>query len=304
MKMEKVSAIITTHNRVDCLRAAIESVLQQTYKNIECIIVDDASTDNTKEVCEEYPVHYIYIPKEESKGGNYARNVGVLASSGKYVAFLDDDDRWLPLKIEKQVALIESKKCDLVFCGKYDWIYIGEKVVVKEKLPDYLYNGDFSRSILFRVCTITSCILALRQAVINAGLFDENLSFWQEYELTLRMAQKSYFYYVPEPLVCYTINTRDKGRLSNKYYAWMDNVRFIIRKHKILFSNLSLMEKIRLKARIWNDGATRAKSSGLLFVYLKNKIMWYIFSPLYRIVDKVNRKKIRNEKSWNIDSNL
>ena len=101
-----VSAIITTHNRKKMVGRAIESVLCQTYKNLECIVVDDASDESAESVCKSYPVHYIYIPKEESTGGNHARNVGIMKAKGKYVAFLDDDDYWLPTKIEKQVAYL------------------------------------------------------------------------------------------------------------------------------------------------------------------------------------------------------
>lgn len=96
--MKLVSAIITTHNRLSLLKRAVESALSQTYKNIEVIVVDDASTDGTPEYCNELPLRYIYIPKEESRGGNHARNLGILAAKGEYVAFLDDDDYWLPRK--------------------------------------------------------------------------------------------------------------------------------------------------------------------------------------------------------------
>ena len=84
-----VSAIITTHNRCELLVRAIESVLSQTYSELECIVVDDASEDETPEVCKRYPVIYIQIPKEESRGGNYARNLGIKASKGAYCAFLE-----------------------------------------------------------------------------------------------------------------------------------------------------------------------------------------------------------------------
>ncbi|WP_288911006.1 glycosyltransferase family 2 protein, partial [uncultured Thomasclavelia sp.] len=87
-----VSAIITTHNRLELLKRAIQSVYNQTYSNIELIVVDDASDDGTKEWAEQQSFKFIYIPKEKSKGGNYARNLGIKSSHGKYVAFLDDDD--------------------------------------------------------------------------------------------------------------------------------------------------------------------------------------------------------------------
>ena len=114
-----VSAVITTHNRKDLLKRAIDSVFTQTYQPIELIVVDDASDDGTRdEFGANAKFQYIYVPQRESKGGNYARNLGIKASKGKYCAFLDDDDYWLPTKIEKQVQLIEQRNCDLVYCGR------------------------------------------------------------------------------------------------------------------------------------------------------------------------------------------
>ena len=88
-----VSAIITTHNRLDLLPRAIDSVLSQSYKNIECVVVDDASTDETQNYClNRSDIVYVRIEKEDSKGGNFARNQGILAAKGEILAFLDDDD--------------------------------------------------------------------------------------------------------------------------------------------------------------------------------------------------------------------
>ena len=102
-----VSAVIITHNRKDLVQGAIASVLNQTYPNIELFVVDDASADGTKELLQkrarEEGFNYIYIPQAESKGGNHARNIGIQKSHGEYIAFLDDDDEWLPEKTEKQV---------------------------------------------------------------------------------------------------------------------------------------------------------------------------------------------------------
>ena len=118
----KVSAIITTHNRLELLIKAINSVLNQTYENIELIIVDDNSTDGTrtyiqKLLLENKDISYIYISPDDSKGGNYARNLGINAASGEYIAFLDDDDEWLVDKIQKQINFLKdkSKCCNLIF---------------------------------------------------------------------------------------------------------------------------------------------------------------------------------------------
>lgn len=262
-----VSTIITTHNRSTLLRIAIESVLDQTYHNIECVVVDDKSTDNTRDVCKDYPsVQYIYIPPEESKGGNYARNKGVLASKGKYVAFLDDDDYWLPEKTEKQVEIIENKGCDLVYCGRRLEIVSDKGTIFKDQIPQSNCTGDIRRKILQEIFATTSCILVNRQKLLDIGMFDEELRFWQEYELEIRLAQLNSFHCVCEPLVVYRCDQKDKQRLTNKYYEWKKAVRYIRQKHKSLYQQQSLLEKIGTWQMTTYDGINRARSGGMVFI--------------------------------------
>ena len=101
--MAKVSVVIATYNRAQHLRGAINSVLQQTYTDYEILVVDDGSVDETADVVREYsrePLRYVYQP---NGGSASARNRGLRMSSGDYIAFIDDDDRWLPEKLELQV---------------------------------------------------------------------------------------------------------------------------------------------------------------------------------------------------------
>ena len=266
--MELVSSIITTHNRADLLKRAIESVLNQTYKNIECLVVDDNSTDNTREVCSQYSIHYIYIPKEESRGGNYARNIGIKASKGEYCAFLDDDDYWLPQKIEKQVELIRKMKCELVYCGIMEERITpkGDKYTVQ--LPSPSLCGNMKRKILQAIPTTTTNILVRRDALFGIGLFDENLRFWQEYELTIRLAQRLPFFFVNEPLSVYRVDICDVQRLTNKFYEWKNAVRYIHAKHAELYAKLNAWEHYKVWHMIWEDAARRSKSSGLKWHYI------------------------------------
>lgn len=286
MFQELVTAIITTHNRLELLKRAIESVFAQTYNNIELIVVDDASTDGTSKYCTQQPLRYIFIPKEESKGGNYARNQGIRAAKGKYVAFLDDDDYWLPTKIEKQVALIESKDCELVHCGRKLEIVRGEGVTYRDLLPNPLEYGDMHKKILLTICTTTTNILAKRDALFEVGLFDENLRFWQEYELTIRLAQRKPFYFVNEVLSVYRIDTSDCHRLTNKYEKWKDAVRYIHKKHARLYGRLNSIERFRVKLLVMNDAALRCKSAGMK-KYYSLFACWYILSFPFRLFDKI-----------------
>ncbi|MBO6127270.1 MAG: glycosyltransferase family 2 protein [Pseudobutyrivibrio sp.] len=264
-----VSAIITTHNRKNLLKRAIKSVFYQTYANIELIVVDDSSDDGTLDVCKDSRIKYIYIPKEESRGGNYARNIGIKAAKGDYCAFLDDDDYWLPTKIEKQVTLIECRDCELVHCGQRLEIVDNLKSIRnKDKFPRKAQGGNMSKRILFTIATTTSCILCKRSALLDVGMFDEGLKFWQEYELTIRLAQRKPFYYVDEPLTVYRIDTKDKGRLTNKFYDWKNAVQYVYNKHITIYNQLSFFERIAVKMRYLNDARLRSKGAGLHLCYL------------------------------------
>ena len=266
-----VSAIITTHDRQDLLVRAVKSVLSQTYKNLELIVVDDASDERADELLREFNLQYIYIPKEESKGGNHARNTGILAAKGEYIAFLDDDDYWLPTKIEEQMAVMEEKQCELVYCPKTSEIITNDNdIIYVHASPNPALTGDMRRKILYNICTTTSCILVKKNALLEVGMFDVNLKYWQEYELTIRLAQRTSFYYAWKDLVVYRVDTSDKNRLTNKFNEWQKSVRYIYTKHRNLYQTLSLKEKFYVKRLFWNDAKLRCKNSGL-----KHKATYY-----------------------------
>ncbi len=104
-----VSVIIPTYNRANLVSRAIKSVLNQTYQDFEIIVVDDCSEDNTEEIVKSFNDSRIrYIKHKKNKGGSAARNTGIKRARGKYIAFLDDDDEWLPSKLEKQIMLFEK----------------------------------------------------------------------------------------------------------------------------------------------------------------------------------------------------
>lgn len=268
--MEKtlVSAIITTHNRKKLLMRAIESVLTQTYKNIECIVVDDASTDKTQDDIQLYinsgKIQYIYIEPRDSQGGNHARNVGIYHAKGQYIAFLDDDDEWFSDKIEKQVREMErNAETGFVYCGvmveknldKTTW------KVRPNRIDKYL-EGNISKEILIRIITTTTTIMVKRGILEEVGYFDENLNYWQEYELCIRILQKTQAKAVREPLALYRVIDSDKNRLSNKMAGWEKSVKYIEQKHKSLIALLNKEEEAYRKAYIYIDGFLRGRNTG------------------------------------------
>ena len=271
--MKLVSAIITTHNRLELLKRAIQSVHDQTYSPIELIVVDDGSTDDTEAFCANQRFLYIRIPTGESKGGNYARNLGIKAAKGEYVAFLDDDDAWLPCKIAKQVELMESKDCELVHGGRCLELVENSSVRYEDQLPSKNHWGDMSRKILLTICTTTTNILVKRDALFEVGLFDESLRFWQEYELTIRLAQRKPFYFVDEPISIYRVDLQDKQRLTNKYYEWKDTVKQIHAKHRALYQQLNVLERLKVQILVWSDAAMRCKACGLKRLYYGYRVL-------------------------------
>jgi glycosyltransferase involved in cell wall biosynthesis len=135
-----VSVIIPAYNRVQYIKGCLNSVLNQTYKDYEIIVVDDGSTDNTKEVLTFHgnKIRYIY---QENKGEAGARNEGIRNTKGDYIAWLDSDDRWLDFKLDLQIKIFEKIKETTIKIGKNDYEYYkNHKKLVDRRISHYLYS--------------------------------------------------------------------------------------------------------------------------------------------------------------------
>lgn len=280
--MEKVSAIIITHNRVDLLKKALRGVQNQTYPDIECIIIDDASTDQTELFCRSLKnITYIRIKPEESKGANYARNIGLREAHGKFVAFCDDDDEWLPEKTSKQVQLLEqSEDVGLVYCGRILCYFTPTSNHEELERLSYLNKGDLNRRILYIIPCVTSTILCRKDLLTQIGGFDENLKYWQEYELSIRLCQLTNIDFVNEHLVKYRIDVLTTNRMSNKYKQWLDTPRYIYLKHKALYAKLSVFERWMYRRMYYNDAYVRSILASDSFCVRRNRIMKDLYAVL------------------------
>jgi glycosyltransferase involved in cell wall biosynthesis len=209
--MPTVSVIINTYNSSRFLLPAVESVLAQSYRDYELIIVDDGSTDNTRQVMAPYLNRLTYI-YQENKKYSAAKNTGIRASSGKYIAFMDSDDIWLPEKLERQVSILEQhSEAVLTYCQA---VYIdpdGQQVIFRGKEfcnPEgaELIVADMRKDLfLTTVVAPGSTMLVRRWAVERAGLFDEVHVHGEDWELWLRIAPFGLFAYLPEVLSQYRV---------------------------------------------------------------------------------------------------
>ena len=193
-----ISVIIPTYNRKNTLPRAVESVLNQTYKPVEIIIVDDGSTDGTKEwFSEMYPlVHYIY---QVNSGVSSARNTGIKSASGDWIALLDSDDEWLPDKLEIQVKLLQNN-AELRFCHTNE-IWIRNGVRINQMKKHQKYGGNIFKKCL-DICRISPSSSLFHTSVIkDVGLFDESLDVCEDYDLWLRITAKYPVLFLDQPLI-------------------------------------------------------------------------------------------------------
>jgi glycosyltransferase involved in cell wall biosynthesis len=205
--MPNVSVIIPTYNRAEFVRAAINSVLRQTFQSFEVIVVDNGSTDHTKDIVQEFTDSRIkYLRIGVNNGVSPARNLGILHSSGKYVAFLDDDDEWLPEKLQLQVSVMENSPPAVG--GVYTGLYKVERSsgsLIEQIKPSK--RGNLFDELCIENCIGTaSTVLLRKECVTKAGLFDENIVVGEEYDLWIRISREFNFECIDKPLVNYSLH--------------------------------------------------------------------------------------------------
>lgn len=216
-----VSVIIPCFNLAKYLPEAIESVLMQTYRPLEIIVVDDGSTDDTSDVARRYGDRGVKLIRQENKGLAAARNAGLKVASGEYLALLDADDTFLPEKMQRQVEYMESHSdCGVCYCGIYH--YREEKPGELLNLKYDYYSGEAAKRALLRKNFINPLSVVLRaSAVKSIGWFNEGYRNTEDWEYWVRLAFAGVqFDYLPQPLARYrmraTSMARQKSGLSGE----------------------------------------------------------------------------------------
>ncbi len=192
--------VIPTYNRGWILKDAVDSVLGQDFTDFELIVVDDGSTDNTREILDSCPDSYmdkIIVLRQNNKGVSSARNKGITHSSGRFIAFLDSDDLWLPKKLSTQIDFFDSKK-EALIC-QTDEIWIKNGIRVNPKIRHKKFSGDiFSRSL--DLCLVSpSAVMIKRSLFDEIGLFDESLYSCEDYDLWLRISSRHPVFFIDHP---------------------------------------------------------------------------------------------------------
>ena len=230
--MGKISVIIPTHNRADILPRAIRSVQSQARHVNDIIVVSDGATDDTEDVVKR-------LAKEDKRirliayhpghNGNYARNQGLAAATGEFIAFLDDDDEWLPRKTELQMEIFEREP-------DVGLVYASQNCIYEDTGVSYqtqpMMRGDLSQSIFIRGEMGTPSQVMIRRSVLEqTGPFDLELGALQDYDLWIRCCLVTKVDFVPEPCINY-YNSSGTNQVSSNTEKYIHARLYIREKYR------------------------------------------------------------------------
>ena len=270
-----ISVIIPTYNRATVLHKSIESVLNQTYTKFELIIVDDGSSDNTKEVVGGYEddrIRYVYN-SSNNHGPSQARNIGIDASKGMFIAFNDSDDKWLENKLEKQMEFMYKTKADISFCSMY-------------KDRKYIPPNDFKESecvlekALAGSFTGTPAYLGKAEC-FKKNLFDEKLRCNEDWELMIRLLNKYKVYFQRNSLVEVTVSENSVG---SDIYKAIGSIDYILKKHSDLYNRYPMSKKRLLVGKRYAVALLKDLEAQERVVNNKGVVTAYIKAIFRRVV--------------------
>jgi len=202
----RVSVIIPAFNRKKTIRRAVESVLAQSYKPIELIVVDDGSVDGTAEELSEFGSR-LRVIKQPNAGPSAARNTGIRAATGDLVAFLDSDDAWLPEKLARQISLLnQAPQAVCCICNATMLYPNGERRTSFEAAGLHPRHSDGvwtnpAEVLLTRFLLFNQVVVVRREVLTRAGYFPATLRIMEDYDLALRLAAAGHWAFSAEPLV-------------------------------------------------------------------------------------------------------
>ncbi len=275
-----VSVIIPTYKRPDTLARAINSVLSQTYPKIEVIVVDDNSPDSEgRKLTENVMVEFennskvLYIKHPYNKNGSAARNTGAKVAKGKYVAFLDDDDQFLPLKIESQIERMENLPDDWGFCYSKHFSKKpnGKPIESTECHEGSLYVEALQRTLGFAA---GSNLLIRKDVFIEIGGFDETFVKNQDLELVAKLLRNYKVAYVETPGLIVNVH------LEKRIFDFEKQTQLYLERFKPFLDELDEKEKASVyreinKQRFYNYFRVEHSFHGCLKMLFKGEISFH-----------------------------
>jgi len=221
MSAPKMTVIITSYNRARYLREAIASVLNQTFEDLELIVVDDGSTDETPEVVRAISDRRVrYLPRPH-RGISASLNAGICEARGKYVARLDSDDVWLPEMLSTLVAVLDTRpEIGVAYGSAQAMDATGSLLPHKLGRAEY-FPDDSLRSLIYDDCTCNIALVARRESLARAGIYDETLIANEDWDMWLRVARSDRFWFVDQVLAYFRVHPGNHTGLASPQFARM-----------------------------------------------------------------------------------
>ncbi len=219
--MPTVSIIIPTYNRAKYLALTLESITQQTYQDFEVIVVDDGTPSNENEIiCSKFD-KVLYYKIKNTGGPATPRNIGIQKASGKYIAFVDDDDLWLPQKLDIQVKILDTNPdFGLVHscCQVINEEGILQNIIIGRPGSIDVKHGDVRMKMMGNWTIMMPTPLVRKDVIINTGFFNEIIPpALEDVEYWTRCSFITKFYYIDEPLVQYRVHSNNISSEKKKY---------------------------------------------------------------------------------------
>lgn len=297
-----VSVVLPTYNRANSLKRSINSVLNQTYTDFELIVVDDDSTDDTRLIVNQIDDDRVrLIEHNTNRGAPAARNTGIEAARGDFIAFQDSDDEWDEEKLKKQISVFDdvssevgvvyTRFCRLSLDGTHRTCIPKDAIGPKE--------GDLSDLLLCQNIITTQAAVVRRECFETVGNFDENLPRFQDWELWIRVAEKYEFKIVDEELV--TAYTQPDSIIEDTE-AMVEARERIVNKHRAKYTDKALADQLfRLGHSSLKTYQTRRGRAHLLravrshpkVIYVVVFLVSLLGSHVYNALFQIHRQTVR-----------
>jgi glycosyltransferase involved in cell wall biosynthesis len=289
--MPKVSVVVPVYNGERFLQEALDSVLAQTYQDYEVICVDDGSTDGSLDVFKKYSGR-VSVIRQPNSGQGAARNAGVGRASGAYVAFLDQDDRWYPHKLDRQVAVLEADPdIVLVLCNSDRMDVDGRILQRGATLADRatLLESPLGR-LMEEDLILPSAILVRRDVFERAGMYDSELRGFEDFDLCARLKQHGPFKFLEEAGMCYRVHAGGFNQVGKDAIVH-SRERFLLRMRELYAADQTKQALIRIMlAECYSDWGLNEVRAGkrrhgrrmLLYSLRHDPIKFRTYSRLLR----------------------
>jgi glycosyltransferase involved in cell wall biosynthesis len=267
-----ISVVIPAKNRATTLPGCLDSLLAQTYSAAEIIVVDDGSTDSTREVVESYAdrgVVYAWLPN--GKGAQAARNHGVQIARYDWIAFQDSDDVWLPNKLAIQVEALKAHGFDSFTVVHGDGLKYDEATGLQQPLPVPLTAGKCYEKLLLQAAPMFPSLLVSRAAIFKAGGLDNDCPAYQEWDTAIRLARYCEFVHIQQPLFVWRWHAGET--ISKDYRRDVMGFDYVINSHKqeiISIHGHKAWRRIKtinvaraLRGKLWGDANDMLASEAL-----------------------------------------